>query len=83
MSLVLKAISYVVGRNHGRPTGYVAYQAFLSPNNWIYQGSESCQMETKVAFTAHLVRSLARDFPSSQLAMGPSGSFGSTAVKSD
>ena len=39
MSLALKAFLISLVVITGVPAGYVAYQAFLSPNNWIYQGS--------------------------------------------
>ena len=39
MSLALKAFLISLVVITGVPAGYVAYQAFLSPNNWIYLGS--------------------------------------------
>jgi hypothetical protein len=39
MSLVLKAFLISLVVITGVPAGYVAYQALLSPDNWIYQGS--------------------------------------------
>ena len=39
MSLALKAFLISLVVITGVPAGYVAYQAFLSPNDWTYQGS--------------------------------------------